>query len=256
MNNKGTNTPYLVLALLVIVGVTLVVFGLAENGYTGYSDRVLANLFAIILAEFITFGYLFYCVATRDSDRSRQTFPFEFAGLVMLLLYDVSVAIVALLALSPISDAWLMSLHLIVLLGITLGMILMVMGSKHIASQEVVECENRVAFFLLADEAKSIAELSRRLDHESWVETCVKLNELCEEFDYVSGDSLSGGEQADEKVVLHLKNLHLLLQTCPVVATEEWVIQADVAIKAVGVSVRNRELVMQRLRNRALAKAR
>lgn len=256
MSNRSGNTFYPVLGLLAIVITTLTIFGLISNGFTGMSERVLINLLAVILAELITFGYAIFCVAARDSDQSRLTFPFEFAAFGMLLLYDVSVAVVALLALSPISDAWLISLHLIVLLFIILGMILMVMGGKAIASQEIVEHENRTAFFLLADEAKSLSELARRLDNESWAETRTKLDELCEEFNYTSGDSLPGGEEADEKVTSRLKNLYLLLQTCPMTATEEWVIQADMAIEAVGVSVRNREQVMQRLRSRTHAKAR
>ena len=255
MGNRRGYAFYLVLALLAVLITTIALFGLMSQGFADMSGRVLVNLLAVILAELTTFGYAIFCVGTRDSDRSRFVSPFEFTAFGMLVLYDVSVTIVALLALTPISDAWLISLHIVVLLFIFLGMILMTMGSKAIASQEMVEHENRTAFFLLADEAKSLSEVARRLDNESWAETRAKLDELCEEFDYASGDSLPGGETADKQVTARLKNLYLLLQTCPVTATDEWVVQATMAIEALSVSVRNREQVMQRLRNRISAKA-
>jgi len=249
MNNRGTNTRYLVLALLAVIATTLTVFGLVGDGFVEISNRALISLSSLILAELITFSYAIYCSASHGNDQSRLTFPFEFTGFGMLLLYDVSVAFVVLLSFSSVSDAWLISLQLMVLLGITLGMLMMAMGKGYVASQEIVESRNRDAFFLLADDAKSIAELAHRLDHESWAETCAKVEELCEQFEYACGESLSGAELVDEKVASQLKILHGVLNTCPVEATEEWVVQVEVAIRAVGASVRDRETFMQRLRN-------
>ena len=245
MTGRSTQFALLyVVGLIATVGVTIAAFALIGDGFDDKSSNYWISLTTLIWAEGLSFGFAIAWSLRGGS--STRTFPYNFAAISIIALYDVAVVLLALIALTPISSAWLGSLHLGAFLLELLALLAYFSGGMIVADITKEEVAQRVAYDDIVTRVQTLVDMAIGIQGDGASHIKSALTACREEVNYITADTVQGAEAADAAVVVQLDAVESMLSNLPsLVADDDAVLPGfDRQMQQLDLAIKQRESVM------------
>jgi hypothetical protein len=198
-----------VLVLILVLGGTLAAFGLIAGGFEDRSTKFWIALGTMLFAEGLAFGLPLTWPA--QGEATRRSFPFDFAVLPILGMYLLAVVVLGLLALTPITEAWLGALHVVVGV-VALSLVVFHQSAKSYVARSDARDTAAVRTY---DEANLFAARigisSGELDGDGADGIRAEISTLRGELEYAAADSGPAASREDLELLEKLSDLEVYI---------------------------------------------
>jgi len=254
MNNTKSEQGQFVhiILLLATVVATIFIFRIIAGSFENQPSKFWVSLFALIFAEVLTFGSSIWLSRSSGFDNKMFAYNLTLVGLVTVC--DIGVVILALLALTPIDSAWIVSLQIILILGICIGIAAFHLSSDTVEQIEIRDTEQRKSTTSHRNQVDDLLDRASRLTCPGAEAVQKAVSSVREELEYCSSESLPGSETIDNEInnqIGQLTSLIIAAENCGddknvANATTTELIQKTVELK---LSISKRDRIMLELRN-------
>lgn len=199
------------LVLVLVLGGTLAAFGLVAGGFEDRSTKFWIAMGTILFAEAIAFGLPLTWPLQRRA--LKGSFPFDFAAIPIIGLYLVSVIVLGLVALTPITPEWLGALHVAVGVIALALLVLYQSGKSYITASTEGDARAVRAY----DEARLIAARTaisaNGLDGEcaNAIQECV--DRIKADLEFAAADSVPSASRDDLALLEGMNELEAFVES-------------------------------------------
>jgi hypothetical protein len=235
-------TLYLI-GLLATAAVTVAAFWLTGDGFENHSTNWWITLSTLLWAQVLSFGF---AIAWSLRGSNTNTFPYNFAAVSILVIYDLAVVLLAFIALTSISPEWLGTMHLSVFLLALLGLIAYFAGGMMVSDIADEEVNQRVAYSGIVAQAQALVDMSARFQGDGAAHINQALAAFREEVDYITADTVPGTEAAEAAVTQQLRAVQEMLTglTGDVLEDDTVLVPFDRQMQQLAIAVKQREAAM------------
>jgi hypothetical protein len=196
--------------MLGTIGVFLAIVELVGGGYQSRSPQFWVTVSSIVFALHVWFNIPLWMAAT--DARKRTSFPYAFTALTFSTFYGMGIGVLALVAaLTPITTAWLVSIHLVLLLIFGVSMGVYALAGRAIDAMDTADQRSKAGHANLVLHCQEVCDQASLLDGEAAQPLRAAFDQLKEDVQMATGESLPGSESADQAISSHLTQLGRLL---------------------------------------------
>ena len=252
MNNKNEQGQFIhIILLLATVVATIFIFRIVAGSFANQPSKFWVSLFAVIFAEVLTFGSSIWLSSRSGFDN--KMFPYNLTLVGLVTVCDIGVVILALLALTPIDSAWIVSLQIILILGVCIGIAAFHFSLDTVEQIEIRDTEQRKTANSHRNQVDDLLDRTSRLTYAGAEAVQEAVSSLREELEYASSESIPGSETIDNEIntqIGQLTGLVIAAENCgenaaATNATTDELIQKTEELK---LSISKRDRIMLELR--------
>lgn len=213
---------WIVVVVATVMGLLLLVSALDRGA------KFWLTLVAMIFAESMVCGFILWMTARRGM--SRSSFPSDLGVGVVAVGYAISVAIVSLIALTPVSAALIGVLHLIALVLLAAGVGYLWIASGYVEQLSTSHADQRTAWTTFTDQLLVLQSRTARFGNAALNPLNTAISALVERVRYATAESSPQSTPFEDKLQELYRDL-----THVVEAIGERSNQGDVALDQVSV---------------------
>ncbi|MDO9233586.1 MAG: hypothetical protein Q8N02_00340 [Methylotenera sp.] len=198
--NSRTRPLLFLILVTVLIVTTAVAFIAFDAEYR--TDKFILSLVALLFAECLIFGYPIYLSSSSNIANSPRL-PLGLGMYSMLVLYGAGAVLLALIAMTPISFAWLGILHLIMFATVVIFLSIWKIASGELHTISISEDESRRFIIDFRRRVTLLCELPNLPE-----EIKVALNKLREVAQYAVSESKPSSANIELKIIELLTQLN------------------------------------------------
>ncbi len=231
------------IGLLATAAVTVASFWLIGDGFSDHSTNWWMTLSTLLWAQVLSFGF---AIAWSMRGSSANTFPYNFAAVGIITLYDIAVVVLAFVALTSISPEWLGTLHLGAFLLALLALLAYFGGGMLVSDITTEEITQRVAYTNIVTRAQSLVDLSTTLRGDGAAHIQQSVAAFREEVEYITPETMPGTDAVEANVTQQLESIRNTLATLTEDITEDddAIGVFDSQMQALTIAIKQREAAM------------
>ena len=195
--SSSRNVLIYVLMLVLTAGVTvaslLLLVSDADRG-----DKFWLTMGALLVAEFA--GFLYPIIHTLRGEPKRAGFPFSLGAGVVTVIYVGGVGVLALVALSQITFAAMLVLHLVWLLLFLLGTGAFIMGTSFVGTLTATHKQQRANLVAVKEQFAALMDRVEMLQQKGAEPLRDAMKSTHEALAYVASESLPRSEGLDDEL--------------------------------------------------------
>lgn len=252
MSNKNEQAQFIqIILLLATVVATIIIFRLFAGSFDNQPSKFWVSLIAVIFAEVLTFGSSIWLGSRAGFDN--KLFPYNLSLIGMITVYDVGVVLLTLLAITPINSEWIVSLHLLLLLGVAISLAAFHFGGGLVEQIETKDTMQRQVARSQISLIDDLVDRTSRLNCDGSDAIREAVSSVREDFEYASAESLPGSESVDNEInnqIGQLTGLIIAAENCGEneVATNATTAELIRKTEELKLSISKRDRIMLELR--------